>query len=142
MCVTHTHTIQGEPDKLIYRCPSISRLRSVSNTHRSAEHRVRSLCVTSDNTWDPLPKLPFCFVQGPKHAPVINDRYVVLMGAQRRLSARRGLEPPGYLGKQGRFDIGKPNDVVQYLLRSTASSLLWQSFHSGISVMRRCVAGR
>ena len=66
------------------------------------------------NTWEALPKLPFCFVQGPKHAPVIDDRYVLLLGAQRRLSARRGKEPPGYLAKQGRFDIGNPNDVVQF----------------------------
>ena len=39
---------------------------------------------------------------------------VLLLGAQRRLSARRGTEPPGYLAKQGRFDIGSPNAVLQY----------------------------
>jgi hypothetical protein len=44
-----------------------------------------------------LPKLPFNFVQGPKHAPVIGGRYVLLLGAQRRLTVRRGVEHAGYM---------------------------------------------
>ena len=59
--------------------------------------------TTSTNSWEPLPKLPFAFVQGPKHAPVIGGgRYVLLLGAQRRLTARRGQEPPGYMQAVGR----------------------------------------
>ena len=63
------------------------------------------------NQWETLPKLPLNFVQGPKHAPVVGDRYVLLIGAQRRLSARRGQEPPGYLAQVGRPEIA---DIVQY----------------------------
>lgn len=97
--------------KQIASCASILYL----GTATSAWNDCRGLFVAyRKNAWDPLPKLPFCFVQGPKHAPVIEDRYVLLIGAQRRLSARRGAEPPGYLAKQGRFDIGNPNEVVQY----------------------------
>ena len=49
------------------------------------------------DTWEALPKMPFGMIQGPKHAPVIAGRYVLLLGAQRRLTVRRGAEPPGYM---------------------------------------------
>jgi hypothetical protein len=63
------------------------------------------------NQWETLPKLPLNFVQGPKRAPVVGGRYVLLIGAQRRLSARRGQEPPGYLATVGRPEIA---NIVQY----------------------------
>ena len=46
--------------------------------------------------------MPFAMIQGPKLAPVVNARYVLLLGAQRRLTARRGHEPPGYMAAVGR----------------------------------------
>ena len=42
------------------------------------------------NMWEALPRLPFGFIAGPKHAPVVAGRYVLLLGAQQRLTARRG----------------------------------------------------
>lgn len=49
------------------------------------------------DVWTALSKLPYNFVQGPKHAPVVGGRYVLLLGAQRRLTARRGFESPEYM---------------------------------------------
>ena len=54
------------------------------------------------NRWEALPKMPLNFVQGPKLAPVVGGRYVLLLGAQRRLTARQGSEPPGYMAAVGR----------------------------------------
>lgn len=47
------------------------------------------------NTWEALPKLPKGFIAGPKHAPVVAGRYVLLLGSQQRLTARRGKDAPG-----------------------------------------------
>ena len=55
--------------------------------------------------------MPQGFVQGPKHAPVVGGRYVLLLGSQRRLTARRGTEPPGYPAAVGRPPIA---NQVQY----------------------------
>ena len=63
------------------------------------------------NQWTALPKLPLNFVQGPKHAPVVGDRYVLLLGTQRRLTARRGQEPSGYMAAVGRPSI---DNVIDY----------------------------
>ncbi len=65
------------------------------------------------DTWEELPSLPFNFVQGPKRAPVVGDggRYILLLGAQRRLTVRRGAEPPGYMAAVNRPPI---DGTVQY----------------------------
>lgn len=57
------------------------------------------------NEWEEMPKLPMSFVQGPKHAPVVGGRYVLLLGTQRRLTVRRGQEPSGYMAAVGRPQI-------------------------------------
>ena len=62
-------------------------------------------------TGESLPKLPFNFIQGPKHAPVVGGRYILLLGTQRRLTARRGQEPPGYMAAVGRPPI---DNVLDY----------------------------
>lgn len=63
------------------------------------------------NGWAPLSNLPLNFVQGPKHAPVVAGRYVLLLGTQRRLTARRGSEPPGYMAAVHRPAI---DNVLDY----------------------------
>eukprot|EP00937_MAST-01D_sp_MAST-1D-sp2_P001338 g1338.t1 len=70
------------------------------------------------DAWAALPKMPLAMVQGPKLAPVVgprggpSPRYVLLLGAQRRLTARRGGEPPGYMQTVGRPEI--PGQVQYY----------------------------
>ena len=63
----------------------------------------------SRNVWEALPRMPLNMVQGPKLAPVVGDggseRFVLLLGAQRRLTARRGTEPDGYMAAVGRPPI-------------------------------------
>ena len=65
------------------------------------------------DSWEALPRMPLNMVQGPKLAPVVGPggRYVLLLGAQRRLTARRGTEPPGYMAAMGRPPI---EDQIQY----------------------------
>ena len=65
------------------------------------------------DSWEVLPRMPLNMVQGPKLAPVVGPggRYVLLLGAQRRLTARRGTEPPGYMAAVGRPPI---EDQIQY----------------------------
>ena len=65
----------------------------------------------ASNAWETLPRMPLNMVQGPKLAPVVGGRYVLLLGAQRRLTARRGEEPPDYMAAVHRPPI---DHQIQY----------------------------
>ena len=68
-------------------------------------------------------------VQGPKHAPVVGGRYVLLLGMQRRLTARRGTERPGYMAAVHRPPI---ENVIGYSTAMTRSSTTRSSVYGSL----------
>ena len=73
----------------------------------------------TNNSWSALPSLPFGMESGPKLAPVVRGRYVLLFGIQQRISFRFG-HGTAWRQQGGRWPSGRHRQHGHVLCVATA----------------------